>query len=304
MSNLKTKDSVCEEYYPISMEILQSFPKYRPQVDLFVFKEDIAQLYPVAKKNARLTNEIVDELHEACKQGILFVSRSDQYIYVDLLAKQAELVLFNSHLLESEIVQILFQALEMRFNNLVEQPLESYYEPLYKDVMVFCEYIWKDPKRINAFLPKIAIDEFKVSVHGVLSLIVGTWLYFATNKEPNRKNFERLALGLLLHNIGLSKVPVHIVYKTSPLNKEEAEKYQAHVRQGAVLLKKGNKISESGCISIVANVFVDFLAPRHGVPKLTMSEALTKLAKDNALPANVTAVLVKGFAEKFIQKAK
>ncbi len=333
MSNLKTKDSVCEEYYPISMEILQSFPKYRPQVDLFVFKEDIAQLYPVAKKNARLTNEIVDELHEACKQGILFVSRSDQYIYVDLLAKQAELVLFNSHLLESEIVQILFQALEMRFNNLVEQPLESYYEPLYKDVMVFCEYIWKDPKRINAFLPKIAIDEFKVSVHGVLSLIVGTWLYFATNKEPNRKNFERLALGLLLHNIGLSKVPVHIVYKTSPLNKEEAEKYQAHVRQGAVLLNKfgvsypatldavvqhheridgsgypskmaGNKISESGCISIVANVFVDFLAPRHGVPKLTMSEALTKLAKDNALPANVTAVLVKGFAEKFIQKAK
>ena len=289
MSNLKTKDSVCEEYYPISMEILQSFPKYRPQVDLFVFKEDIAQLYPVAKKNARLTNEIVDELHEACKQGILFVSRSDQYIYVDLLAKQAELVLFNSHLLESEIVQILFQALEMRFNNLVEQPLESYYEPLYKDVMVFCEYIWKDPKRINAFLPKIAIDEFKVSVH--------------------------------------------IVYKTSPLNKEEAEKYQAHVRQGAVLLNKfgvsypatldavvqhheridgsgypskmaGNKISESGCISIVANVFVDFLAPRHGVPKLTMSEALTKLAKDNALPANVTAVLVKGFAEKFIQKAK
>ena len=182
-------------------------------------------------------------------------------------------------------------------------------------------------------MPKIAIDEFKVSVHGVLSLIVGTWLYFATNKEPNRKNFERLALGLLLHNIGLSKVPVHIVYKTSPLNKEEAEKYQAHVRQGAVLLNKfgvsypatldavvqhheridgsgypskmaGNKISESGCISIVANVFVDFLAPRHGVPKLTMSEALTKLAKDNALPANVTAVLVKGFAEKFIQKAK
>lgn len=332
MSNL-TKDSVCEEYYPISMEILQSFPKYRPQVDLFIFKEDIAQLYPVAKKNARLTNETVEELHEACKQGILFVSRSDQYIYVDLLAKQAELVLFNSHLLESEIVQILFQALEMRFNNLLEQPLENYYPPLYKDVMVFCEYLWADPKRIDAFLSKIEIDEFKVSVHGVLSLIVGTWLYFSTNKVPVRKNFERLALGLLLHNIGLSKVPGHIVYKTSALSKEETEKYQAHVRQAAILLNKfgatypatldavvqhheridgsgypgkmaGNKISESGCISIVANVFVDFLAPRHGVPKLTMSEALAKMAKDNSLPANVTAVLVKGFAEKFVKKAQ
>lgn len=333
MSSNKTKDSICEEYYPISMEILQSFPKYRPQVDLFVFKEDIAQLYPIAQKNARLTNEALEEITEACKKGILFVSRSDQYIYVDLLAKQAELVLFNSHLLESEIVQILFQALEMRLTNLYEQPLENYYTPLYKDVMVFCEYLWKDPKNINAFLPKIAqVEEFKVPLHGVISLIVGAWLYFETTKKPNRKNFERLALGLLLHNIGLSKVPLHIVNKTSPLNKEETEKYQAHVRQGAILLNKfgifypatidaivqhheridgsgypsklaGNKISEFGCFSIVTNAFVDMLAPRHGVPKLSLMEALAKIAKDNSMPVNFSSVLARKLPEYIAPKA-
>lgn len=333
MSNNKTKNSICEEYYPISMEILQSFPKYRPQVDLFVFKEDIAQLYPVAQKNARLTNEALEEITEACKQGILFVSRSDQYIYVDLIAKQAELVLFNSHLLESEIVQILFQALEMRLNNLYEQPLENYYTPLYKDVMVFCEYLWKDPKHINAFLPKIAqVQEFNLAVSGVVSLIVGTWLYFAATKEPNRKNFERLALGLILHNIGLSKVPLHIVNKTTPLNKEETEKYQAHVRQGSILLNKfgitfpatidvvvqhheridgsgyptrmgGDKISEYGCFAIVVDTFVDLLYPRHGAPKLSILEVLAKMAKDSSLPLNLATILVKGFAEVFAPKA-
>ncbi|MDE5681307.1 MAG: hypothetical protein K2I05_03060 [Mailhella sp.] len=55
--NKKTKESVSEEYYPISMEILQSFPKYRPKVDLYIFNEDIAQLYPVAKKDVRLYHE-------------------------------------------------------------------------------------------------------------------------------------------------------------------------------------------------------------------------------------------------------
>ena len=123
----KTKESVTEEYYPINMEMLQSFPKYRPKVDLFVFDEEIAQLYPVAKKDARLTNEQVEEIYEACKNEILFVSRSDQHIYVDLLAKQAELVLFNNNLLDSEIVQILFQALQMRLEHLIEQPLPAYY---------------------------------------------------------------------------------------------------------------------------------------------------------------------------------
>lgn len=45
----KSKESISEEYYPISMEILQSFPKYRPKVDLYIFQEDISQLYQIGR---------------------------------------------------------------------------------------------------------------------------------------------------------------------------------------------------------------------------------------------------------------
>lgn len=329
MNKKKTKESISEEYYPISMEILQSFPKYRPKVDLYIFKEDIARLYPIAKKDVRLSNEQLEEIYQACKDEILFVSRSDQHIYVDLLSKQAELVLFNSNLLESEIVQILMQALEMRLGLLLEQPLPAYYEPLYKDVMVFCEYIWKDTKRINAFVPKIETKEFKVAAHGVTALIIGCWLYLKTrNDDTNRKNFERLALGLILHNIGLCKVPAHIVYKDAPLNKEETEKYQAHVRQGAALLNKfglshasiiqtvvehhersdgsgypahltGSKISDNGCISIVANAFADLIVSKNGVPRVTTLEATRQLVKDASLPVALTGVLLKAYADRY-----
>ncbi len=323
----KSKESISEEYYPISMEILQSFPKYRPKVDLFIFQEDISQLYPVAKKDVRLTNEQLENIHEACKEGILFVSRSDQHIYVDLIAKQAELVLFNSHLLEAEIVQILFQALQMRLENLIEQPLPAYYEPLYKDVMVFTEYIWKDPKRLDAFVPKIEKNEFKIASHSITTLIIGCWLYLKLNKAENRKAFDRLALGLILHNIGLCKVPAHIVYKSSALNKEETEKYQAHVRQSAILANKFgishagiiqavvehheridgsgyplrltvDKISDNGCISMVANAFADMIVPKHGVPRVTTLEAARRLVKDTSLPVNLTGILLKGYSER------
>ena len=40
--------NINEEYYQISGEILSSFPKFRPPVDLFRFREDIAVLAPEA----------------------------------------------------------------------------------------------------------------------------------------------------------------------------------------------------------------------------------------------------------------
>lgn len=323
----KTKQSITEEYYPISMEILQSFPKFRPKVDLFVFKEDIAQLYPIAQKDCRLNDTQLEEIHEACKEGVLFVSRSDQHIYVDLIAKQAELILFNSHLLESEIVQILYQALTMRLENLIEQPLPIYYEPLFHDVMVFTEYIWKDPKRINAFIPKIELSEFKIASHSITTLMIGCWLYLNSESNKVRKDFDQLALGLFLHDIGLSKLPAHIVYKSSALNKEELEKYLSHVNQTAMLLNKFgvtqnialetalehhervdgsgyprhvkvDRISKSGCIAIVANAFANLIVPKHGVPRVTTFEAVKAMAKDASLPIAITGVLLKAYTDR------
>ena len=46
--------NINEEYYQISGEILSSFPKYRPPVDLFSFREDIMVLAPYCKKETRL----------------------------------------------------------------------------------------------------------------------------------------------------------------------------------------------------------------------------------------------------------
>ena len=46
-------DNISEEYYQISAAILSSFPKYRPPVDLFRFRDDIAQLTPYSRKGQR-----------------------------------------------------------------------------------------------------------------------------------------------------------------------------------------------------------------------------------------------------------
>ena len=44
MATTAVPANISEEYYQISEAILDSFPKYRLPLDLFRFKEDIAQL--------------------------------------------------------------------------------------------------------------------------------------------------------------------------------------------------------------------------------------------------------------------
>ena len=90
--------NIDEEYYQISAEILSSFPKYRPPVDLFRFREDILVLAPYCRKEMRLTNEQVEEVAALCAEGNLFVSRSDHHIYSRHIVKQLDLVLQDSNL--------------------------------------------------------------------------------------------------------------------------------------------------------------------------------------------------------------
>ena len=72
--------NINEEYYQISTEILASFPKYRPPVDLFSFREDIKVLAPYSKKGVPLSNEQVEGEARLCAAADLFESRSDHPI--------------------------------------------------------------------------------------------------------------------------------------------------------------------------------------------------------------------------------
>ena len=115
--------NINEEYYQISSEILSSFPKYRPPVDLFTFREDICVLAPYCRKGDRLTNAQVEELAKLCAEGSLFVSRSDHPIYSRHIVKQLDLVLQDRNLKEAEIVEICIRALVMRYSEFYAQPV-------------------------------------------------------------------------------------------------------------------------------------------------------------------------------------
>ncbi|MDR2696411.1 MAG: HD family phosphohydrolase, partial [Deltaproteobacteria bacterium] len=170
-SRHQVPDNIDEEYYQISEEILASFPKFRPPVDLFRFNEEALTLVPLIRKSQRLTNEQVEEAHALCQAGGLFVARSDHPIYSEHMVKQLDLVLQDSNLKEGEIADICARALIMRYEAFAEQPVRPVFEPLYKDIMVFTEILWQDRHRIKPFMRRL-LREYSLGKHAFNTLVV------------------------------------------------------------------------------------------------------------------------------------
>lgn len=230
-------ENINEEYYQISPEILSSFPRYRPPVDLFCFQEDIVVLAPYSRKGARLTNEQVEEVAKLCEDGLLFVSRSDHHIYSEHIVKQLDLVLQDHNLKEAEIANICIQALKNRYADFAAQPVKACFDALLNDVLVVTEYLARDKNNINAFMRRLS-TEADVASHAVNTMIVGVWLWQKTAEERPRQTLDNLALGLLTHDIGMSKLPPYLLTRPGPLKPEERDKVLLHPLQSAKIMQK------------------------------------------------------------------
>lgn len=236
-------EGLSEEYYQISSDILQSFNKFRPPLDIFMFKEDVGRVTPYYKVGERLSKERIEILAQLVKDGLIFVSRKDHPVYVKHIAYQLDLVLVDRNLKESEIADIFVTALTMRINEFFDQPVPIVKEKLWSDLMVLSEYLWNDPFRIKALARRLH-KEHSLAKHSVNCGILGLAIFIHQKSdafakgEVARKHFNRLAAGLFLHDLGMTKIPVFIREKDKPLTGDERNKINKHPMLGYEMLSK------------------------------------------------------------------
>lgn len=231
-------DRLDEEYYQITTPILDSFPKFRPPLDLYYLNEDVAQLLPYIKQGTRMSDEQRDELAKRCAKGLIFVSRSDHNIYAKHISKQLDLVLMDSKLLPGECAEIFRYAMTKRVGEFFEQPVKTVLAELRNDVLVVTEYLAKDPERAKALFRQLHKD-FTLENHQVNVGFLGLCIYFKffEGEEIKRRSLDRIALGLFTLDVGLSKVPKFILEKKGYLAREEQDKIQQHPLISAQILR-------------------------------------------------------------------
>lgn len=328
-------DNIQEEYYQITPEILQSFPKYRPPIDLFQFKEEIATLTQFSRKGQRLSNELVERAATLCEEGSLFVSRSDHPIYSKHICKQLDLVLVDKNLKEAEVADIFMQALVLRLEAFFEQPVQVVFDQLYADIMVLTEYLSVDPFRVKSLVRRL-YRQHSLAKHSTNCGVLGLWLYAKSRGEDivNRRELDRMALGLFLHDMGMSKIPSFILEKTTPLSQDERTKVNAHVGVGGKMAHKldltfdeiarcigehherldgsgyprrvgKEELSRAGRLCAVADSFCAMIAKRAYAEAKEPSDAAQELLKDaRRYDERLSRFLVVGLTTKEIAISK
>jgi len=239
----KEMEDLEEEYYQISPDILLSFNKFRPPLNIYRLKEDVVRLVPFYKVGERLSKERGEELENLVQQGLIFVSRADHAVYVKHISYQLDLVLMDRHLTESETADIFQAALTRRMDEFIEQPVKAVADKLMADVMVATEYIWQDINRAKALSRRVH-KKHTLANHSVNCGLVGMQLFLQSSpddilKNPKgRQTLDRLALGLFLHDAGMSKIPAFLREKTQTITSEERQKLVKHPLLGMEMLAK------------------------------------------------------------------
>lgn len=302
--------NISEEYYQISEAILSSFPKYRPPLDLFWFKEEVGQLQLFIRKDTRISNEQVEETFALCRADNLFVSRADFPVYSKHIVKQLDLVLVDRNLKEGEVADITLHALGLKLREFFDQPVTPVYERLREDIQVVTEYIWQDKHRLRLYIRRLLTGEHSLAAQSLNTCIIGLWLLCATQKdELRRKEFDLAATGFLLHDAGMAKVPAFITAKPMPLKPDEWDKIPQHPITAMKIVQKlgirfdeikdivlehherldgsgypqklhGDAISRLGRLTAVADSFAAMIQTRPGRETFTPTEAAKALAAD------------------------
>ena len=308
-----------EDYFQINSDILASFPKYRLPLNLYTLKEDIAVLEQCYKKGTRMNDADVEALAQLCANGNVFVARSDQDIYRKHMLRQLDLVLLDPNLTVDEIAELCIAAAIIRYQSFYDQPVPDLLDLLYRDIMVITEYLWGNKERILAFTRRI-FHQSKPAKHAVNTMIIGAWLWLNLQTETTRKEFDRVILAFLLHDIGMSKIPDFILNKRQHLNPDERDKIEQHpiisvkimhksdlkfdelVRacfehherldgSGYPQRSKGDQISTIGRITAVADSFSAMISERCYAKAKDLNVASSELARDGRYDKNITSVL-------------
>ncbi|MFO7728992.1 MAG: HD domain-containing phosphohydrolase [Desulfonatronovibrio sp.] len=237
-------ENLNEEFYQVSPDILESFPKFRLPLNLYHFNEDIAQLTPFYYAEKRLSKDQQKDMTRLSREGSLFVSRSDHKIYAKHISKQLDLILVDKNLTTDEITYIIKYALTDKISAFYDQPVIPVLEKLKSDIWVLTEYLWTEKTRINHLLDLLH-DEHSNSHLSYNSGIIGLAIFMEAQGEGlKRKTLDQLALGLFTHILGLTRVPNFILEKKTNLTRDEQAKLTNYPMNGAAIMRKLDVMEE------------------------------------------------------------
>ncbi len=178
----------------------------------------------------------------------LFIVKGDQQKYYQYLESNFQNIISDTRLSSNEKTQIVHSAATNLVKDLFNNPRSGNVERTKKFAFNMVDYVLKDTKAAHSLL-KIAVHEYYTYTHSVNVAAVGT--LFAKNLGLDDDDLKGFCSGILLHDVGKTRISTDILNKKGKLTKEEFEEIKKHPELGIeVLNETGAEFKEESIITI------------------------------------------------------
>jgi HD-GYP domain-containing protein (c-di-GMP phosphodiesterase class II) len=165
----------------------------------------------------------------------LFIKKDDQQKYYEYLESNFQNIISDTRLTSDEKTKIVHGAATNLVKALFNDPRSGSIERIKKFAYNMVDYVLQDSKAAQSLL-KIAVHEYYTYTHSVNVAAVGT--LFAKNIGLGDDNLRKLCSGILMHDVGKTRISTDILDKKGKLTKGEYEEIKKHPELGIEVLEE------------------------------------------------------------------
>lgn len=150
--------------------------------------------------------------------------------------------MYNKNIRPNERSQIIYSTATNLIQDVFEYPVLRNIERSKAFAYNMIDYIIRDEKAAYSLL-KITSHDYYIYTHSVNVAAIGS--LFARNIGLNEKDLKSFCTGMLLHDLGKTRISPDIINKKGKLTKDEYEEVKVHPAMGVKILKEaGNGLKD------------------------------------------------------------
>jgi len=197
-----------------------------------------------------------DAVFEDNKRGMLwernisrlYIKKDDQPKYYEYLENNFQEIITDVRIPTEERTKIVHCAATHLIKDLYNDPRAGNIERTKTFAYNMVDYILQEGRAARSLL-KIAMHEYYTYTHSVNVAAVGT--LFAKELGFGDEDLKHFCSGILLHDVGKTRISTDILNKKGKLTKEEYEKIKKHPEMGVEILKEaGNGFTDEYIITL------------------------------------------------------
>ncbi len=234
IKDVKGEIDIMSEYLPVNSSSLKTDTKIGCDLYLLVETSAGSRCILYCRGDAVFDNNKRENLLEK-NISRLFIKKEDQKKYYEYLENNFQDIIADTRISSEEKTLIVHSAATNLIKDLFDNPRTGNIKRTKSFAYNMVDYILKEGKAARNLL-KILVHEYYTYTHSVNVAAVGT--LFAQSIGLGEDELKSFCSGILLHDIGKTRISADIINKKGKLTKEEYEEVKKHPEIGVEILKE------------------------------------------------------------------